>query len=150
MDPITVGAVILAITTGGAEALGVRLWDGLVSIVRRPARAHESSDGQPLAVESGHAELEALQQSPADRQKAVALAQALLARANGDPDFDKALLGWWEQAKPVRAITENVTNTISGGTFNGPVLQGHDYSGLTFGSTTAESPASRPGDSDRR
>jgi hypothetical protein len=28
------------------------------------------------------------------------------------------------QAKPVREITENVTNTISGGTFNGPVLQG--------------------------
>lgn len=29
----------------------------------------------------------------------------------------------------------NVSNTISGGTFRGPVMQGRDFSGLTFGAT---------------
>ena len=39
----------------------------------------------------------------------------------------------------------NVTNTISGGTQHGPVLQGRDFTGLTFGSSPAP-PASPPED----
>lgn len=51
-----------------------------------------------------------------------------------------------EQVPPVREKTGNVTNEISGGTFSGPVLQGRDFTGLTFG---AAPPApSRPGDPD--
>ena len=49
-----------------------------------------------------------------------------------------------ERVPPVREETGNVTNTISGGTFSGPVLQGRDVTGLTFGAA----PASRPEDPD--
>lgn len=149
MDPITVGAVLLAITTGVSEVLGGQLWAGVVSLVRRPLRGRGDSGGEPPAIRPGEAELASLQQSPSDQQKAVALAEALLSRAGGDPTFEKALLAWWEQAKPVREIIGNVTNTISGGTFHGPVLQGRDYTGLTFGTTPAP-PASPLGDPDDR
>jgi hypothetical protein len=38
MDPVTVGAVLLAVATGVSEALGGQLWAGVVSLVRRPLR----------------------------------------------------------------------------------------------------------------
>lgn len=81
---------------------------------------------------SGEGELAALQQTPHDRQKAVALAEVLLARADTDDSFRQTLVNWWDQAAPVRANISNVTNTISGGTQYGPVLQGRDFSNLTF------------------
>jgi len=73
------------------------------------------------------------------------LANLLLARAAADPGFDQALREWWGQAEPVREKTGDVTSTISGGTFSGPVLQGRDFTGLTFGATP---PPARPGDPD--
>ena len=41
----------------------------------------------------------------------------------------------------------SVKNTISGGTFSGPVLQGRDFTGLTFDASPA-APASPPEDPD--
>jgi hypothetical protein len=84
-------------------------------------------------VPSGEVELAALRQAPGDRQKAVALAETLLARSGADDEFRAALESWWQQAEPIRASIENVTNTISGGTQHGPVLQGRDFSNITFG-----------------
>jgi hypothetical protein len=132
MDPVTIGAVLLAVITGTSEALGGQLWAGVVSLVRRPLR-RKAAAGRD-AVVSGEAELAALQHAPDDQQKAVALAERLLARAATDAEFNQALKGWWEQAEPVRArIGYVVTNTVSGGTQSGPVLQGRDFSGITFG-----------------
>ncbi len=51
-----------------------------------------------------------------------------------------------ERAVPVRGKTADVENTISGGTFSGPVLQGRDFTGLTFGASSA--PPSRQEDPD--
>jgi hypothetical protein len=144
MDPVTVGAVLLAVATGVSEALGGQLWAGVVSLVRRPLRGRKEPAGE-VADQSGDAELVALQGSPGDQGKAVALAEVLLARAAADPGFDQALREWWEQATPVREKTGNVTSMISGGTFSGPVLQGRDFTGLTFGATA---PPARPGDPD--
>ena len=135
MDPITLGAVLLAVVTGVSEALGGQLWAGVVSLVRRPGRRKTASGG-----DSGEAELAALQQAPGDRPKAMALAEVLLARADTDDGFRQALLGWWEQAEPVRASIGNTTNTISGGTQHGPVLQGRDFSNLSFGMPTQKGP----------
>jgi len=87
-------------------------------------------------------ELLALQQSPGDRGRAVALAEVLLARAHADSEFGQALKNWWAQAEPVREKLADVTITISGGNQYGPVLQGRDFTGLTFGATPA-SPAAR-------
>jgi hypothetical protein len=40
------------------------------------------------------------------------------------------------QASQVQALG-NITNTMSGGTQHGPVLQGRDFTGLTFGAPLA-------------
>ena len=147
MDPVTVGAVLLAVATGVSEALGGQLWAGVVSLVRRPRRGGTGLAGELPASGSGEAELAALRESPGDRERAVALAGVLLARAAADAEFGRALRDWWAQAEPVREKIGDVTNTISGGTFSGPVLQGRDFSGLTFGaSPTAPAPrAEDPG-----
>jgi hypothetical protein len=147
MDPVTVGAVLLAVATGVSEALGGQLWAGVVSLVRRPLHGRTKPAGGRSAARSGEAELIALQEAPADQAKAVALAEVLLARAGGDPGFGQALREWWEQAAPVREKTGSVTNTISGGVQHGPVLQGRDFTGLTFGAAPA-APSPRPGDPD--
>ena len=147
MDPVTVGAVLLAVATGVSEALGGQLWAGVVALVRRPFRGKQASGAAP-AVASGEGELLALQQSPGDRQKAVTLAEVLLARAETDGGFDQALRDWWAQAEPVREKVGNVTNTISGGNLYGPVLQGRDFTGpLTFGAAPPP-PAASPKDPD--
>ena len=51
-----------------------------------------------------------------------------------------------EQASPVREKSGTMTNAISGGTFSGPVLQGRDFTGLTFGASPV--PPARPEDPD--
>ena len=70
----------------------------------------------------------------------MALAEALLARSSADAEFRRALESWWQQAEPIRASIGNVTNTISGGTQQGPVLQGRDFSNITFGAAPATPP----------
>ena len=83
----------------------------------------------------GEAELAALEQAPANREGAVALAEVLVARAGVDVDFRQALEGWWERSALVRTRAGNVANLISGGAQYGPVIQGRDFTGLTFGAT---------------
>jgi hypothetical protein len=146
MDPVTVGAVLLAVMTGVSGALGGQLWAGVASLVRLPLRGRKGPAGDLSAARSGEAELTALQGSPGDQAKAVALAEVLLARAGGDPGFERALQEWWAQAEPIREKLGNVTNTISGGNQYGPVLQGRDFTGLTFGATSVA--PYRPGDPD--
>jgi hypothetical protein len=140
MDPITIGAVLLAIVSGAGTQLGTQLWEGVVSLVRRPFRHKAADDNAALVVPSGESELAAFQQAPGDRQKAVALAGALLARSGADEEFRRALEGWWQQAEPIRANIGNVVNTISGGTQHGPVLQGRDFSNVTFGTPPVTPP----------
>lgn len=143
MDPITLSAVLLAAVTGASEALGGQLLSGLASLIRRPW--HRKAGPEQAALPPGEAELTALRESPDDRQKALRLAEALLARSEADAEFGQGLRNWWVQAEPLRDSAGDVTNTISGGTQHGPVLQGRDFTGLTFGATPAP-PASRPGD----
>jgi hypothetical protein len=85
------------------------------------------------AVSSGEAEFASLARDPADEQRAVGLAEVLVARADVDNEFREALANWWERASQVQ-VSGNVANTVSGGTQYGPVLQGRDFTGLTFGS----------------
>ena len=143
MDPVTMGAVLLAVATGVSEALGGQLWAGVVSLIRRPSRAEGTSGGGTAVVRSGERELLALQAAPGDRNKAIALAEVLLARAEADAGYGRALREWWARAEPLREKIGNVTNTISGGNQYGPVLQGRDFTSLTFGATPAP-PAARP------
>jgi hypothetical protein len=133
MDPVTIGAVLLAIVSGAGGGLGSQLWAGVSALVRRPFRHRQAADATAASVSSGEAELAALERATADEGRAVALAEVLVARAGADAEFSRALEGWWDQASLMRTGEGNVTNTISGGTFYEPVLQGRDFSGLTFG-----------------
>jgi hypothetical protein len=66
-----------------------------------------------------------------------------------------AVAAWWaprgadsgEADGAGREQTGSVANTISGGTFSGPVLQGQDFTGLTFGASPV-APVSPPEDPD--
>jgi len=151
MDPITIAAVLLAVASGAGEGLGKQLWDGVVALVRRPFHRKAVIGADVTAgqvVPAGEAQLAALQQAPADRERAVALAEVLLARSGADAEFRQALESWWRQAEPIRANIGNVTNTVSGGTQHGPVLQGRDFSNVTFGAATATPPMPPSGDQD--
>ncbi len=139
MDPVTLAAVLVAVVTGASEALGGQLLTGLASLVHRPWH-RKTAEAGPAALPPGQAELQALQDSPHDEQKAVALAEAMLARSQADGEFGRALEQWWARAEPVRASLGEVTNTISGGTQYGPVLQGRDFTNLTFGASPAPAP----------
>ena len=104
MDPVTLGAVLLAVVGGASGELGARLWDGVAGLVRRPVRRMDGA-ASPAAtgpMPAGGAELAALQNAPGDEQRAVALARMLLQRADADDEFGRALASWWEQAAPVR------------------------------------------------
>jgi len=144
MDPVTLGAVLLAVVTGASEALSGQLLELLSSLVKRPSRRRATA-GSPAPVSSGEAELAALRQDPNDQRTSVALAEVLLARASDDSEFGQALRQWWAQAEPIRASLGDVTNTVSGGTQYGPVLQGRDFTNLTFGAPAPPLPAP-PGD----
>lgn len=137
---MTIGALLLAIISGAGEGLGARLWDGVVSLVRRPFHRRATASDTPVARalgSTGEAELAALQRAPADKQYAEALARVFLARADADAEFSRALESWWEEAGPIRATIGNVTNVISGGHQHGPVLQGRDFNNITFGAAPA-------------
>ncbi|MEV7939955.1 hypothetical protein AB0O82_27950 [Kitasatospora sp. NPDC088264] len=120
--------VLLAALAGGAGGeAGKQVWAGLSALVRRP---FQRTDGVP-AVSSGEAELAALEQAP-DPEHAGALSTALAVRAALDSQFRTGLQQWHEQARVVRTGDGEVTSTISGGTFHAPVLQGRDFSGISF------------------
>ena len=89
----------------------------------------------------GATELAALQYALGDERRAVRLAKVLVNRAASDEEFAQALATWWETARQV-IVSGDVTNTIHGGTQNGPVVQGRDFTGLTF--TISPQPASPP------
>ena len=146
MDPVTIGAVLLAIVGGAGSQLGTQLWDGLVSVIRRPFHRKGAANGDgATVVPAGEVELAALQQAPGDERRAVALAEVLLARSGADDEFGRALESWWQQAEPIRAGLNigDVTNTISGGSQQGPVLQGRDFN-ITFGGPPASPPSAPP------
>ncbi|MEV6008864.1 hypothetical protein AB0M29_18845 [Streptomyces sp. NPDC051976] len=151
MDPVSVG--LLAALAGGAGGeLGRQAWAGLTALVRRPFR-RDAGEQAPV-VSSGEAELARLEQDPADDQQAQALSAALAVRAALDSDFRTGLEAWQAQAKLVRTGDGTLHNSISGGTQHGPVLQGRDFSGLSFTappsgpSAPAAQPAAGTGDSD--
>lgn len=140
VDPVTIGAVLAAVAGGAGGALGSQVWDGISALVRSPFGRSRARGANTPAVTSGETELSALAKAPGNGQRAVALAEVLVARADSDSRFAGELAAWWAQARQVNVIGDAV-NTISGGTQYGPVLQGRDFTGLTFG---APAPAAPP------
>ncbi|WP_326585458.1 hypothetical protein OG889_45190 [Streptomyces sp. NBC_00481] len=139
MDPISV-ALLGALAGGAGGEAGRQAWTALTALVRRPFRGGQRAVEEPAG--SGEAELVRLEEEPADPVHAHALSTALNERAATDTEFSAALQRWHNQARLVRTGDGEVSNTISGGTFSGPVLQGRDFSGI---SVTTPPPPPSPG-----
>jgi len=128
VDPISASLLVAAATGAGGE-VGRHLWAALCGLVRRsPA---EEAPGSPVPV-TGEAELALLSEAPHDVERARSLGEALCRRAEHDPVFRSGLMQWRQQAQLLRAGDGDTTNTVSGGTQNGPVVQGRDFSGVNF------------------
>ncbi|MBV2357139.1 hypothetical protein KUM39_22645 [Streptomyces sp. J2-1] len=129
MDPITGAALAALAGSLGGEA-GRSAWQGLTALVRRPFRRTGQEDAQlPDGLPSGEPELTALQRDPANQAHAQALATALGVRAALDAEFRARLDEWWEQTRSTSI--DVVENRVTGGT-QGNVVQGRDFTGLTF------------------
>ncbi|MCW5254640.1 hypothetical protein [Streptomyces sp. SHP 1-2] len=128
MDPISASVLVAAATGAGGEA-GRRLWEALSGLVRRtpgddPARSPVPAPGED--------ELDALARSPEDEERARLLGEALRRRAAQDPGFRARLVHWEQRAQVLNTGSGDVRNVIGGGTQQGPVVQGRDFSGITF------------------
>lgn len=117
MDGVS-AALILAVAGGAGGAVGDQAWRGLVALVHRPARG-------TTAPQSGDAQLDRLRQTPGDEESAAELAQVLTERASVDQSFQSALGTWRcsaEELYPTHRVG-TIHNSVSGGTFHGPVIQ---------------------------
>jgi hypothetical protein len=137
MDPVQTAAVLAALASGVGGALGSQLWGGVSALVRSPF--HRANSRRDTAAASGATELAALAQAPGDNRHAMALAEVLIRRAAADDVFRQELEAWWVSASHITADGD-VANTITGGTFNAPVVQGRDFLDLKFGFTVSERP----------
>ncbi|MGA5703688.1 hypothetical protein [Peterkaempfera bronchialis] len=141
MEPISL--VLLAALAGGAGGeAGRQAWASLSALVRRPFRSGGTDTGQEPPGRTGLPELLAVEEQPHDSQRASALSTALAVRAALDPGFRAELEEWHRRARAGVESSGSVHNRISGGTQHGPVLQGQNFSDITF--TTAPPPASTP------
>lgn len=140
VDPVQTAAILAALASGVGGALGSQLWGGVSALVRSPFR--RATSRRDTAAASGATELAALAQAPGDDWRAMALAEVLIARAAADDAFRQELEAWWVSASHITA-SGDVTNTITGGAFNAPVVQGRDFLGIRFGFTVSEPSGSR-------
>ncbi|MGW7431366.1 hypothetical protein ACWGIN_17645 [Streptomyces sp. NPDC054861] len=144
MDPITAAALAALAGGLGGEA-GRQAWQGLNALVRRPfgrAATQGTEDEGTSQASSGELEVAALEGAPADPMRAQALATALGVRAALDGEFRVLLHEWWQRVQ-ASSSRGDVHNSISGGTQNGPVLQGRDFSSLTFNMTRTTASSDR-------
>lgn len=131
-------ALLAALAGGAGGEAGRQAWAGLSSLVRRPFGRSRNTDAP--AASSGEAELAQLAEAPDDTARAQALSTALAVRATLDADFQASLRRWCASAELLG--TGDIHNEIKGGRFAGPVLQGRDFSSISF--TTPPSPQVDP------
>lgn len=134
MDPIT-AATLAALAGGLSGEAGRQAWLGLTTLVRRPFQRGSAEDGAPQ-ISSGEHEAAALECDPADPLRAQALATALGVRAALDGEF-RALLEEWQRQQAAPTSGNVVHNNVSGQVPNGQVVQGQNFSSLTFNLTRA-------------
>jgi hypothetical protein len=126
MDSISAD-LLVTMATGAAGEAGRQLWAALSGLVRRRPAEEEAPEQA-----TGEAELVSLAEAPHDVVRARALSEVLGVRAEQDPWFLAELTRWHQRARGLETGQGDTSNTISGGTQHGPVLQGRDFSGITF------------------
>ncbi|MFC8710687.1 hypothetical protein ACFUCQ_12275 [Streptomyces sp. NPDC057197] len=146
MDPVSV-ALLGALAGGAGGELGQQAWAGLTALVRRPFRRSADdggADGGTPPVVPGQRELARLGEDPGDPRRARELSAALARRALWDTGFRHDLEAWYARTRTLGIEEGAVRNTVSGGTQNGPVLQGRDFSGVSFGAPPPPPPPAPP------
>lgn len=138
MDPVSAEA-LAALAGGAGGEMGRQALTTLANLLRRTRR---TSVQRTDATGSGEEELHCLSQTPDDQDAARALSGILAERSVADPAFRAALEDWQRQNHHLTAEHNTVHNTVSGGTFHGPVLQAGDLSGITI--TSQSTPAAQP------
>ncbi|MEU6339968.1 hypothetical protein ABZ883_03340 [Streptomyces sp. NPDC046977] len=129
MDPISITVAALAAIAGGAAGeVGSQAVTKLKEMVFHRGRSSSIEGRTPLA----EPELIRLLEDPGSNERARELREALLLRASQDEEFSHGLAAWWDQLRPTVEASGDTHNSISGGTLNGPVLQGRDFSGVNF------------------
>jgi hypothetical protein len=127
MDPISVG-LLAAVASGAGGEMGKQAWAKLSALVHKPFQKGDTFS-------SGEAELALLGQTPNDVARAQALSTALAVRAALDGEFGAELDTWrTADAMPLleKPRVRDVYNKITGGTFEGMVIQaGNIEGGLT-------------------
>lgn len=110
VDAWSMGTVLLAIVVGAGSAFGEQLWASLMRLVHRPLHPRSAADRPAGEAHKRQTELAVLEKAPADMDRALVLAGALLARAGTDAQFRAELEAWWDQSAPLRTGQGNVTN----------------------------------------
>ncbi|GAA0925173.1 hypothetical protein [Nonomuraea longicatena] len=118
MDAEVVAAVISALLGGAAGEVGRSAWSSLTGLVRR--RFGDGS-AEAAALESAES---------ADSQRVIDL---MVERGGADPVFGETLTTWARETQPLLGQTIHNTNTITGGTQTGPVIQTAYIGSLNFG-----------------
>lgn len=128
---------------GGAVLARVRddAADATVGLGRRLLQRIFGTRGQDEPLPGPVADVVA---DPADEDAAAALRLAVRKALAADTELQDEVRHMLAQAG---TSIGTVTNTISGGVQQGPVLQGRDFSNLTFGASGPSVPAKDPGDS---
>jgi hypothetical protein len=102
VDPVALGAVLAVIAGGAGGGVRSQLWAGLSTLVRRPFERAQATGEAAALLPGGAAELAALQRAPDDERRVLILTEVLVARADADAEFGKALRAWWEQASKIQ------------------------------------------------
>ncbi|MFD4571577.1 hypothetical protein ACFWNK_01060 [Streptomyces sp. NPDC058417] len=135
--------LLTAMATGAGGEAGRRLWGALSGLVHRTPEQPSDDPAAPPASPTGVGELAALNAHPDDAERARALSEALNRRALLDASFGAALTAWHQQARALRTGDGATVNAVSGGTQHGPVVQGRDFSGITFNAPDNADPPGR-------
>lgn len=102
MDPVALGAVLAVIAGRAGGEVGSQLWAGLSTLVRRPFDRAQATGEAAALLPGGVAEVAALERAPDDERRVLILTEVLVARADADAEFRKALQAWWERASKIQ------------------------------------------------
>lgn len=124
MDPLSVSALVTLLSkifNGTTDKVGEQLWDNLTSVVRCTFGRRSTS------VEAA----KRLGERPGDPDSIRALAEALIAESDRDPQGAVQIRHWVAQAE--RAIAQDGTVNTGDRTVAGQLFQGRDVNGdITF------------------